>query len=309
MSRAFIRTAAFLTGLALLLTLLGQMYQPKDNIVGNGINALKANGFLAYEPEELDAVFIGCSLFYRCVDPLQIWGEQGITSYNISSSAQRCYEDDRYLHMVLGRLRPKVILLDGYSIVRPGFADDAVFTSCSVAFPVLQYHNNWKRYDLSTVLQAPEYTNRVKQKGYRPAGGVTPITWGDYMDPTDERDEMPLLNRLYLAHMAAVCRRAGVELAIVTPPSPANWDMATHNALQADADWLGIPLYDLNLELETLGMDPEKDFLDPGDHLNVDGAEKVNCWLGELLARRYGLPDHREDPDYAHWQWEYQKYG
>lgn len=308
MRKNILRVCAFLTGLALLLTIAGRVYYPRDNDQDNGILGMKANGFWAYGREELDVVFIGSSLYYAAVDPLQIWEETGITSYNVSTSAQRCYHTDLFLHRVLQRLEPKVIMLDAYAVIREGYPDEALFTSLSWQFPILQYHGNWKRYDLSRILSEPEYTKRIHKKGYRPFTDTVPITWEGFMTPSEEKAPIPLMNLGYLYHMAAVCRSRGVELALMVPPTPYNWSYPIHNALQAEADRLGIPLYDLNLSVEELGIDPAADYKDEGDHLNVKGAWKVNHWLGALLTQDYGLCGHKGEEAFALWEKEWSKY-
>ena len=54
---------------------------------------------------------------------------------------------------------------------------------------------------------------------------------------------------------------------------------------------------------DAIGVDLQTDTYDQGQHLNVDGAEKLSRWFGAVLRDAYGLADHRGeavyDADYA----------
>lgn len=292
----------------MLLGLLSRAYQPKNNTRRGGMNYIGSHGYLAYGEEELDAVFVGCSEFYASVSPLYLWEHWGITSYNASSGAQRIYQSDDYVHSILKAHRPRLILLDGYAVVREGYCDDALFGMAAQYWPVFHYHNNWKQFSWKMMTAPLRYTNRVEGKGYRPEDKVVPVDMDGYMEARDGTERFPLLNRLYLRHIRNVCRAHGVTLAVVVIPSPANWNGWYSDALKQETDRLGIPLVDLNDHLEELGLDPATDFRDEGDHLNVSGAEKVSGFLGALLRETYHLPDHRGDPAFDTWDRELEKH-
>ena len=58
----------------------------------------------------------------------------------------------------------------------------------------------------------------------------------------------------------------------------------------------------------SIGIDWTQDTYDKGDHLNYSGAEKVTNFLGAYLDKRYDLPDHRGDKEYASWEKSVEKY-
>lgn len=306
-AKQLLRVAGFLAGLALLLSAASRVYEARDNQKWADVSSfyVYSKGYLAHGADELDAIFVGCSEFYASVSPLRIWEQSGVTTYNVATSAQRIYRSDVFIHNILRTHHPKVIVLDAFAAIREGNAEDAVFDAFETRFPIFADHNNWKDYDWEKIISPIHYTNRVANKGFRSNDMVDVPDRERYMVPSDELAHIPVLNRLYLGHIARLCRSHGVELVLVSIPSPANWDYPIHNALQADADALGIPLIDLNLMVDELGIDFETDFQDSGgDHLNFSGAEKVSDYLAQMLQQQYALPDHRGDPAFAQWDQE-----
>ena len=62
-----------------------------------------------------------------------------------------------------------------------------------------------------------------------------------------------------------------------------NFNYAKHNAIRDYADRNGLTYLDLNEKTEELGIDWNKDMLDGGDHVNVNGTEKITRYLMEYL--------------------------
>jgi hypothetical protein len=292
---------AFLLVLLGLLTAASLAYRPRDNTKKGGMYYNEAHGYLAYPADEFDVFAFGCSNYYNGINPLSLWEQHGITCYDMCTGGQRVYEAYIHLREVLATHHPKVVLLDGYTVLREIDMDEALFSTASYYFPVFFYHNNWKTYDWDMLTAPVEYTNRNRNKGYRPGTKICKVEAGDYMAPTDERGEFPLMNRIYLRKIAQLCRENGVALVIAAMPAPAIWDYGCYSVLQQDAQSLGIPFLDLNLMLEELGIDFQTDFRDDGDHMNNTGAAKVTAYLGQVLSQEYGIADHRGDSAYAQW--------
>ena len=55
----------------------------------------------------------------------------------------------------------------------------------------------------------------------------------------------------------------------------------------------------LEIAESEIGIDYSLDTYDAGLHMNVTGAEKCSSYLGKVLVEKYGLTDHRDDPDMA----------
>lgn len=299
---------AFLSGLGLLLAGLSRVYLPRDNTKAGGMDYIMANGYLAEGADDIDVFFVGSSEFYSGISPMLIWNQEGITSYDYAIGAQRTYNADVMVKKLLSTHHPKLVVLDGYVALKQGNPDEGVFAQAASWFPILDFHENWKKFGGELLLAPVRYTNREINKGFRPDQRHAVTDVSGFMAPSEERLAMPLLNRLYLRHIKALCDRAGVQVLVLALPSPENWDYAHHNALQAWADRAGISLVDLNLMTEELGIDPDTDYRDGGDHLNVNGAAKVSAWLGTYLKEQYGLRDRRGEEALAAWNEDWNQY-
>ena len=301
-------TILFLLILALLLASLSWLYRPRDNTKAGGMDYVMAHGYLGLPSDGIDAFFVGSSEFYSGISPMLLWDAGGITSYDYATGAQRSYNADAMVEKLLKTHRPKLVVLDGYVALKQGNPDEAVFSMSSRLFPVLENHENWKLFDWEMLSSGVAYTNREINRGFRPDSRHISITHKGFMLPSDERVRMPLMNRLYLDHIRSVCQREGISLLLIALPSPENWDYAHHNTLQDYADQAGIPLLDLNLMVDELGIDPSTDYRDEGDHLNNKGAAKVSQYLSGYLSQQFGLEDHRNDPAYAAWAEDWEAY-
>ena len=75
------------------------------------------------------------------------------------------------------------------------------------------------------------------------------------------------------------------------------------------ADGHGILYLNTIDEAENIGIDYTTDTFDYGQHLNVEGAEKLSLYLGEQLVKNFRLTDHRQDESYKNaWQTIVNKY-
>ena len=293
---------AFLAGLSVLLLALSRAYSPRDNTKKGGMDYNQAHGYMAYEPEELEVFFVGCSNYYNAISPLMLWDQTGITSYDMCTGGQVISEADKHISEILSSHHPKVIVLDAYAVIRENELNDALFTTAALYYPILEHHNNWKRFDLEKILSPTEYTYRNQLKGYRISHGLQPFDPGDYMAEDGEKTPYHLMNRVYLRHIVQLCRSHDCELLLLAMPAPAIWNYSCHQAIGADAKRLGVPFVDLNLMTEELGVDWQKDFGDWGDHMNADGARKMTTYIGTYLNEHYDLTDHRGDDAFAQWE-------
>ena len=114
-----------------------------------------------------------------------------------------------------------------------------------------------------------------------------------YMEDVGEQEPIAGANRNYFQKIARFCREKGIQLVLVSVPSPSNWSYARHSAVQTLADHWGLTYLDMNLE--DLGIDWYTDKSTEGDHLNYLGTQKVSAFLGDYLASTGLLESHRQD--------------
>ena len=75
------RAVGFLLILALCLQVLSVAFRPKDNRKEAGMHFLSAHGYLGLPEDSVDVFFLGDSMAYSSYIPMELWQQQGITSY------------------------------------------------------------------------------------------------------------------------------------------------------------------------------------------------------------------------------------
>lgn len=257
---------------------------------------------LLSEPEEMvDVAILGDSESYTLVSTYQLWKEAGIASYIGGQSGQWIGESYFSLKKILKRQSPKVLILETNEFFSRGDASvikDAAKSAQEFArqmFPILKYHRFWKMEPADPKLQTTIFN------GFELRAAVAPYTGGVYMHATDDRTPVTFITRYYLDKIKRLCDAHGTKLLFVTAPSPVNHTMQRHNEVQALADELAVPYFDLNLNTEELGIDWNLDTLDGGDHLNYTGCQKATAYLQRYMQTHYTLPDRRDDVRYEAW--------
>ena len=81
-----------------LLQVSSLIFQPKSNDKAAGIHYPRANGIFSEPKDSIDTVFIGDSEVYHSFIPLYIWRDYGITSYDVSSPAQKLVYSMEFLN-------------------------------------------------------------------------------------------------------------------------------------------------------------------------------------------------------------------
>lgn len=266
-----------------------------------------AAGIQTEKPDTVDVVVLGDSESYTSISPLGLWLDKGITSYICGQSGQRIVEGYYMLKNALKTQSPKLVILETDTVFQYSSLIAEMQTALSEAgnyyFPVFRYHNLWK-----VALNGAKKPHRFDRKGFLIRSSVHPYRGGEYMKKTEEREKIKKLVWFYLEALQKLCRKQGISLLFVTVPSPKHHTYQKHNALMEYTQQRGIPYLDLNLKLEEVGIDWEKDSLDNGDHLNFSGAKKVTKYMAEYLDEHYDLEDHRQDEAYKQWNTDAQKY-
>ncbi|MCR5576481.1 MAG: hypothetical protein K6F56_05685 [Oscillospiraceae bacterium] len=285
----------------------------------------------------LDVVFLGSSEIYNAISPMEMWREQGIAGYCCSSSGQQAVTSYYYLREILRRQSPKLAVVDVYGLYtdpaqvsrnegnnrsatdKMRFSREKIALSrilwkqqkdkgesfWSYLLPVLRFHSRWtelKETDL-TLRQHYDYA-----RGYSTVFGDTAyagLTEESYpflsQEPTDEAAERDEEAAGWYRKIGELCARRGIRLLMIRTPC-SGYTLEDKNALYRLAAECGADALDFNDAAVWAQMDFDctNDMLD-SVHLNYRGAKKLSVYLGGVLRRDYGLPDHRGEEAYAFW--------
>lgn len=284
------------------------------------------DGFYEEKKNDIDVLFIGSSNSFCTIDPLVLYEEYGIASYNFASSSQSMDISLLYLKEALKRQKPKVVALEVNYI--PGqnastAREDSMLwgltqmpltfdkLECiyqllgkvdseymSYVFPLLRYHERWKE------ISRQDYTYPIEDKtnwtkGFLQTNQVSdaPVDLSGYIQEgsawLDERAVS------CLEEMAEICKKEGISFVLFKSPKQ-DWYQYFTIEIGKLADRLGIPFIDYNSLVQETGLDTATDFRDIY-HLNNGGAAKVSSHMGTFLKEHYELPDRRMDAENNSW--------
>lgn len=299
---------AFFAILAVLLAAASHLLQPKNNTNKAGMMNPPADGILAEPENSIDVLILGNSQSYCSFIPMEIWKEQGITSYVCGVPLQMMYQSEGYLRRAFRTQSPKIVILETLTIFAEYSRTEALPEKAAEWIPLLRYHDRWKSLRAEDWYKPVRYTHVRGDKGYHTFREIEPADTTDYMIPTEEVRRVPSKNIRHIQNMQALCQEHGAQLVLVSVPSTANWNQANHNGIAAVADSLGITYLDLNLMPEEVPIDWNVDTKDRGDHMNITGARKVSDFMGQWLAETGLFEDKRSWEAYSQWNVFLQEY-
>lgn len=271
----------------------------------------KSQAEIAGERENsLDVLFAGDSLGICSFSPMQLWHDYGFTSFSACQTREIVQETYAMLKTAFETQKPKVVVLETNVFFRRNYMIKEIVETAQTgvlqALPVFMYHDIWKsvpagnRYPREDFKGFKIYTEK---KAYK--------SGSSYMKKSGKKQkntEISPITSLYMERILSLCEENGAELMMVSAPSPDNYSMEKHDALQAFADAHGLRYVDMNLLTDEIGMNWKKDSMDKGDHLNIRGAKKATAYMGEVLTKEFALPDHRGDAEFEDWDVLYGEY-
>lgn len=299
--KLFIRCAAFFAGLLLCLLAASWVVMPKGNGEHSGFLYREAKGIITEKPDTVDVVFLGDSEVYSSISPMQLWEEQGITSYDCSTGGQILVDTVSLLNTALENQHPRLVVLETNAIFREFSLGEVAYNKAGEYLAVFTYHDRWKWMKLSEVFGPADYNWTSEMKGFRIHMDTQPAKKKNHMKASDKLKAMPKQNLWYVEAIRKTCEEKQIDFLLLSTPSSKNWNMKKHNTIADLAEQWSVPYVDMNLLEKELEINWETDTKDKGDHLNYSGAKKVTSYLGSYLKESYGLPDHRGDEEYDNW--------
>ena len=303
------RFVGFFAGLFLILWALSDYFEVESAIYNVVLVDQKVAEIRNEKENTIDVLIAGDSECYAAFSPVQMWKENGFTSFLCATSAQRLCDTYYLLEKAFETQSPEVVVLNTNLMYRSASnvkkSEDAYIQALGEYIPMFRYHSRWKSFVSQNILDEDEvenYTTTQKLKGFRVRESVKSYDGGIYMVETDAKKNISDTALEYMADIKALCEENNCELLLVSVPSAKNWTYEKHNAVAEWAEGNGVEYIDLNLMLDALGIDWSADTKDAGDHLNYEGAKKVSQFLGTYLDETYDLPDHRDDEAYADWK-------
>lgn len=278
---------------------------PGENVKKYGV--LKAGNYeiLSEEKNTIDTIFLGDSLVYSSISPMEIWNEYGYTSFDCSESAQITKNAYKQLEIALEKQNPKIVLMESNVLFRdPANQDifDKIAYKIKSFFPIIMHHNNWKKYISSNVKN--KWINY--DKGFKYVKKVRPTKNRNYMKKKNLHTEIPEANLKYFDKILELCKKNNAKFVLISLPTQKTWNYERHKVAKQLAKNKQIEFLDLNLE--NIGIDWKVDTRDKGSHVNSYGSKKVSKFLGNYLKETNLVIDHKNDSKYDTWNEAYKLY-
>lgn len=327
-----IKIVVFFCILVLLIGIAGRVVQRKESVT-------KYSDFWKLS-DQIDVLFFGSSHMLDGINPLYLYEEYGITSYNMAKSGGIMTESYWMLMNALDYCNPKCVVVDLWSLDRDyQYIDlmegnrDSKELKQSVSF----FHDNIDCWPLTKTKMATIndlisdyelkkefvwdfliYHNRwssVSEKDFRMAMGEnsylgsTPaycfnsehaISQVEKIEDTFDYDTVCVK---YLYKIIEECEKRDIEVIFTFMPMAGSYEQ----------DWLAVNTGEMiAAERDILFLnllphdshnviDYELDMFDEG-HANSSGMRKLTSYVGKYLCNVEGIVDHRMDFAYQAWQ-------
>lgn len=270
----------------------------------------RQDNFARLPRDSVDVVFLGTSHQFCSIDTDLLYEEYGINGFMLATSAQTIPMSYYAAMEAIELQHPKAIVLEvlycanDFRTVTPEMShtffdgmpdcrakregiEDLIEEEERIYYYLNlgRYHSRWK--ELTEKDFQPDRTN--------PRGNYFCNTINANRNipviPREETKEMPEEMLRYLEMMVGLCRDNDVAMIWYVAPFNALWDdQASYEDLydrQRIFNWVGlyaaeedIPFYNLFYEIDEIGFDWERDFMDT-QHLNCYGQEKLTRYMAE----------------------------
>ena len=256
----------------------------------------------------IDIMNIGDSLSTAGFTPMELWRQQGYTSFNIGADGLRMAEAYYAVIEACEKQNPKYLIIESLYMFRYSTGQDMQMVLSQPLyhlFSFLRYHSIWR-----FKIEGPGVM--IYHRGYTVNENVGEYE-GDpgYLDldlEAGNRMTIPAFNSYYFDKIKEFCDGRGIRIVIYSMPSASNYNWERISEVEAFAKEKGVEYVDLNQIADRIGIDWEWDTNDGGDHMNLTGATKVTNYFGEYFRGKGDLTDHRGDPGYSDWDEELAEY-
>ena len=293
------------------LALLGSLISKLMHICREKSDNWRQDNFAQLPEDSIDMVFIGTSHQFCSINPDLLYEEYGINSFMLATSAQTVPMSYYAAMEAIELQHPDVIVFEmlyctnDFRTVSPEMShtffdgmpmchakreaiNDLIDENQRIYYYLNfgRYHSRWKNLTEEDFQSGP-----TSPRGNYFSNTVIP-NWSIPVIPQEEKEEMPEEMFRYLEKIVELCDQNNVKLIwYVAPFNSQSNDSQSRIKLferQKIFNWIGdyaagqgIPYYNLFYEIDQIGFDLERDFMDP-QHLNCYGQEKLTRYMADM---------------------------
>ncbi len=313
-----VRFTAFILLALLMLAGLNHLFLYRDKSIWSTDVRMKT--YQELPENSIDILFLGSSNIMSGINPVQLWEETGIQSYNYCSRAQSFAFSYGYLTDALKTQSPECVVLDAYSVLLDKSSNGIIDTDFHFGinmdnlspasrtellktfvkreeqllylFPLLKNHNYYQTWE-----HVEDETDQIFL-GFCPADLTEPYETPAYTDATRPMDE---IDRIYLEKIIRLCQEKEIDLFVIKTPVVCSdsYHSVLNDVKQMCSD-LQVDYYDMSEDARDWGFDYSSDMMNEY-HVNQNGARKVTARLGRILTEQYG--GSVSDTRISQWFW------
>lgn len=291
----------FITITFVILGFLTAIVVPKTNKKESGFYHASAYA-ICNEPENsIDMLFLGTSQVYSTFIPLQIWNQIGITSYACSTPSQGLYYTEELLIKALKTQSPELVVLETDAVFENFSMNSVLEHKLFNAVPLLRYHSRWKSLTADDFSFNYDFSFSHEGKGFVCDFRCEPVRNENYMIKTDDVKAISEKSIEYLERIIKICNDRDIDILFISAPSALNWDYTHYNAICELSEKYNIEYVDMNMYIDEIGIDWQKDSIDAGKHLNFFGAYKATGWFADYISKSGYAFEEKDDETVSNW--------
>lgn len=283
-----------------------------------------------YDQNSIEVLFLGSSQMIYAAQPMILWEQHGITSYNMATSATTIPGNYWGARIAFETQVPKVVMIDCtfaymadktfYELPRIHSAIDGFWPSKAVYETINDlvepdhrfefywtpyiYHTRWKELSESDFVEVTDHGSGGAWLGKDIENFEGAVVQCD----KNERAEVPQINLEYLEKLNALCEENASELILVVLPIPmAAKYQPVYNTLEEWAKEREIAYVNGYDDPDFWQLDYGTDFSDFA-HMNIHGVKKSSSYLGNYLVSHYDLDRAWDEQIQAFWNERMQEY-
>lgn len=271
-------------------------------------NTAMHDRFMALERDSVDIVFVGTSHQFCSISTDILYSDYGINSFMMATSGQTLpmtyyavleaikYQHPRtiimevvYCHHDFKTIMPEMthMFTDGMALgkIKKLAVEDLAEPEEQLyyLYELGFYHDRWKE-----LTEIDFQSNLVSERNSFFSNEVQP-NWEIPVVDRSETEPMPETARVYMDKIVNACKENDVELILYVAPfnsvdttEPAIEGLfrsqRIYNGIEQYAKEQGVAFYNLFYELDEIGFNWEKDFMDT-QHCNYAGQEKITLHM------------------------------
>lgn len=269
-----------------------------------------------------DVLFFGASHMQNALNPIILWQECGIASYNTAFEAARMSYSYWIAKNSFPDRQPRLVVIDcayltnDWKHAASHWPSHVAFDEMPMSvgkiqairdlfddreermrylFPLTASHYRWSS------LTKEDFEIDYKVMGYLPFFTVQEAELR--FASADPEVEVDSATTYYLRMLIEECQSRGIDVLLTTVPYEANEESLLGMSYTYKlAEEYGVPYLDAESVAQFLNS--KTDFMnsfEDNSHLNVSGAEKFSRFMADYISENYDIPDHRADGRYAVW--------